>query len=66
MQNNILIIGNGFDLYHGLPTRYTDFLFFARNWEKFKSAYDKQQKSGEVSKSGMLEIKLGGGKYTIG
>ena len=25
---NILIIGNGFDLYHDLPTRYTDFLTF--------------------------------------
>lgn len=25
---NILVIGNGFDLAHGLPTRYTDFLFF--------------------------------------
>lgn len=22
---NILVIGNGFDLAHGLPTRYTDF-----------------------------------------
>lgn len=27
---NILVIGNGFDLAHGLPTRYTDFL----NWVK--------------------------------
>lgn len=25
---NILVIGNGFDLAHGLPTKYTDFLFF--------------------------------------
>ena len=25
---NILLIGNGFDLAHGLPTKYTDFLFF--------------------------------------
>ncbi len=25
---NILILGNGFDLAHGLPTKYTDFLFF--------------------------------------
>ena len=23
---NILVIGNGFDLAHGLPTKYTDFL----------------------------------------
>ena len=27
---NILVIGNGFDLAHGLPTKYTDFLEFCR------------------------------------
>ncbi len=27
---NILVIGNGFDLAHGLPTKYTDFLWFCR------------------------------------
>lgn len=27
---NILMIGNGFDLAHGLPTKYTDFLDFCR------------------------------------
>ena len=27
---NILVIGNGFDLAHGLPTRYTDFLEFCK------------------------------------
>ena len=25
---NILVLGNGFDLAHGLPTKYTDFLKF--------------------------------------
>lgn len=25
-QENVLVIGNGFDLYHFLPTRYVDFL----------------------------------------
>ena len=25
---NILVIGNGFDLAHGLPTKYADFLKF--------------------------------------
>lgn len=28
---NILVIGNGFDLYHGLKTKYTDFVDYARN-----------------------------------
>ena len=27
---NILVIGNGFDLAHGLPTKYTDFLEFIK------------------------------------
>lgn len=27
---NILVIGKGFDLAHGLPTRYTDFLEFCK------------------------------------
>ena len=39
---NILVIGNGFDLAHGLPTRYGDFLEFVKvirqvkNWESIK------------------------------
>lgn len=27
---NILVIGNGFDLEHGLPTKYKDFLDFVQ------------------------------------
>lgn len=42
MNNNVLIIGNGFDLYHKLPTRYTDFLFLVRNWEEFYALYTEQ------------------------
>ena len=34
-SENILILGNGFDLYHGLPTRYTDFLTLVKNWNDF-------------------------------
>lgn len=33
---NVLVIGNGFDLAHGLPTRYMDFLEFI---EKYKEYY---------------------------
>jgi len=32
---NILVIGNGFDLAHGLPTKYTDFLEFVEKFEEF-------------------------------
>lgn len=59
MQRNILIIGNGFDLYHELPTRYTDFLFFANNWRKFKDEYDKQDKSGVASEGETIKVRLG-------
>jgi len=38
-MQDILLIGNGFDIYHGLPTRYTDFLVFVNNWNMFYSQY---------------------------
>lgn len=31
---NILVVGNGFDLAHGLPTKYTDFLYFCNAIKK--------------------------------
>lgn len=31
---NILVIGNGFDLAHGLPTKYADFLEFVKQFEE--------------------------------
>ena len=31
---NILVLGNGFDLAHGLPTKYSDFLEFAKVMQK--------------------------------
>lgn len=34
-SENILILGNGFDLFHGLPTKYTDFLTLVKNWDGF-------------------------------
>lgn len=33
---NILVIGNGFDLAHNLPTTYGDFLKFVQNFQKYK------------------------------
>lgn len=36
IQMNILVIGNGFDLAHGLPTRYDDFLTFVEEFIKYK------------------------------
>lgn len=40
---NILVIGNGFDLAHGLPTKYTDFLEFVK---VIKQALSKDKLSG--------------------
>lgn len=37
---NVLVIGNGFDIAHGLPTQYSDFLDFIRKYYQFKSADD--------------------------
>ncbi len=42
---NILLIGNGFDLAHGLPTRYTDFLEFIKI---MKAVNDKELKCDET------------------
>lgn len=39
---NILVIGNGFDLAHGLPTKYEHFLKFV---ELFKEFYEKDKKN---------------------
>lgn len=36
MWMNILIIGNGFDLVHGLPTTYKDFLKFTDKFEEYR------------------------------
>ena len=43
LQKKLLVLGNGFDLYHGLPTKYTDFLFFAKNWSAFFLKYDEKK-----------------------
>lgn len=50
MGQNILIIGNGFDLYHKLPTRYSDFMFFATEWETFYREYDLNSQQIEPKK----------------
>ena len=34
---NILLLGNGFDVAHGLPTQYNDFLRFISNYKSFSS-----------------------------
>ena len=38
---NILVIGNGFDLAHGLPTKYGDFLRFIKIFFKYRNLEEK-------------------------
>ena len=52
-ERNILIIGNGFDLYHKLPTRYIDFLMLIANWNVFYNNYKDNLKKG----SGNYDVK---------
>lgn len=44
-MTDLLIVGNGFDLYHGLPTRYTDFLKFISYWSIFWDNYNGEDKA---------------------
>lgn len=37
VQKNVLVLGNGFDLYHFLPTRYVDFLHVVRRLAELKT-----------------------------
>jgi hypothetical protein len=46
---NILVIGNGFDLEHGLPTRYKDFLDFIQGIKLLSS------KAGIIDKQSFIE-----------
>lgn len=36
MKNNILVMGNGFDIAHGLPTKYSDFINYVRKYKDWK------------------------------
>lgn len=57
-MTNILIIGNGFDLYHGLPTRYSDFLIMMKCWDIFYEAYmDPQSTLFDVDRKQGLIVK---------
>lgn len=58
-MRRILIIGNGFDLYHKLPTGYKDFLFFTKHWDEFKYKYDEQEKSEDNKADELINVRLG-------
>lgn len=49
-MNKVLLVGNGFDLAHGLLTSYNDFLFLMQNWNDFKRVYKEEKIFIENSK----------------
>ena len=68
-MNDILIIGNGFDLAHGLPTQYADFLEFSKrfcllfknnpameDYDEFKQHHIDSWKGNEQIKNGILDL----------
>lgn len=61
-MSRVLIIGNGFDIYHGLPTRYNDFLFLAEYWNDFYEAYSNSTATGE--KDEQISVRLDFGKLS--
>ena len=54
---NILVIGNGFDLAHGLPTSYKEFLKFVLESEDMCSWFQKNGLGAKESASAAAEIK---------
>lgn len=48
-MNNLLLVGNGFDLAHGLLTKYEHFLYILKNWDTFYDALNKIR-NGQKSK----------------
>lgn len=61
-MKNVLIIGNGFDLYHGLPTKYTDVLKWISYWDLFNSIVDKSNDIDPDDELGLTDewdIRLG-------
>lgn len=61
-MSRVLIIGNGFDIYHGLPTRYNDFLFLAEHWNDFYEAYSTSTATGD--KEEQISVRLDCGKLS--
>lgn len=48
---NILVIGNGFDLAHRLPTKYSDFIMFIKNFKALNGRLKEEIKTRPIFKS---------------
>ena len=62
MENNILVIGNGYDLAHGLKTKYDDFIEYVKNKKYDKHSVniyaDEIKRIVEVEKNGFINYFL--------
>ena len=54
----VLIIGNGFDIAHGLPTKYTDFLEYTENFLNYSAIMDSKSCKGEELYNGLHQNML--------
>ncbi len=55
----VLVIGNGFDLYHKLPTSYMDYLSFAKNWNVFYEVFTTSPTKENKPKRNLISVRLG-------
>ena len=54
----VFIIGNGFDLSLGYPTRFKDFIDFCKNWDAFYRRTDDEKYATDTHESNINEMKL--------
>ena len=52
---NILVIGNGFDLAHGLKTSYRDFFRFVKEYNEY---YEAKSKRTEIGRTDVVQVKM--------
>lgn len=50
-MKKILLVGNGFDLAHNLPTKYEHFLFILKNWSEFQQKIELFKSGKEIEKN---------------
>lgn len=53
-MNNLLLVGNGFDLAHGLLTKYENFLYVMKDWNTFYDAFLDERSNAARREKGEL------------
>lgn len=55
---NIIVLGNGFNLAHGLPTHYTDFLKYCKNFDNDDDPISDDQIIADLHSKSVLQFIL--------